>query len=107
MEPRTLLMIFAVTAVGTFLLRLSFIQLFGSTEVPPRLKQALRFVPASALSALVLPALLYQDGALDLSLTNERLLSGLAALIVARKTGSLLLTVTTGMAIFLLLGVIL
>ncbi len=107
MDPRTLLIVFAIIAVGTFLLRLSFIHLFGKMDVPPLLENALRFVPASALSALVLPALLYQDQALNLSLSNARLISGLAALIIAWKTESLLLTVVTGMGIFVLLGMIL
>ncbi|MFO8059058.1 MAG: AzlD domain-containing protein [Bacillota bacterium] len=107
MRPETLFVILAVTATGTFLLRLSFIQLFGNMKAPPMLKEALHFVPASALAALVLPALVYQDGVLNLSASNLRLLSGLAALVVAWKTHSLLLTVLTGMGAFLLLSMLL
>ncbi len=87
----------------TFLLRLSFIALFGRVEMPPRLKRALRFVPASVLSAIIAPALFYPDGALDLSLGNERLLAGGLAALVAWRTRHMLLTIAVGMGALWLL----
>lgn len=98
MQPSTLLMITLVVGVSTLALRLSFIQLFGRVKVPPLLRKALEFVPAAALSALVLPALLYHGDALDVSAGNERLLAGVIAAVVARRTGSFLYTVVVGMA---------
>ena len=84
-------------SVGTFAIRLSFIVLFGRFDVPPRLEQALRFVPAAVLTALVAPRLVYLDGALALGLGNERLLAGALAAVVAWRAESMLWTIIVGM----------
>jgi branched-subunit amino acid transport protein len=84
-------------SAGTFAIRLSFIALFGRFEIPPRLKQALRFVPAAVLTALVAPRLVYLDGALALGPGNERLLAGAVAGVVAWRTESMLWTIVVGM----------
>ena len=82
----------------TFALRLSFIALLGRLQIPPTLGRALRFVPAAVLTAVVIPLLFYEDGALEISLGNERLLAGLAAALIAWRTRSVLLTLGGGMA---------
>jgi branched-subunit amino acid transport protein len=84
-------------SVGTFAIRLSFIALFGRFDVPPRLEQALGFVPAAVLTALVAPRLVYLDGALALGPGNERLLAGALAAVVAWRTESMLWTIVVGM----------
>ena len=93
-------LLFIALAVGTYALRLSFIYLFGKIEMPEWLRRALRFVPASVLAALVLPALTYPNGALDLSLGNVRLLAGLGGALVAWKTKNVLWTIVVGMVLF-------
>ncbi len=100
MSGSTLLWITLAMAVGTFLLRLSFIQFFADREVPPILERILRYVPSAAVSAIILPAIVYVNGTPDISLGNERLLAGAIALGVAMRTRSFPLTVGTGMAIF-------
>ncbi len=82
----------------TFALRLSFIALLGRIRIPPSLGRALRFVPAAVLTAMVIPLLLYEDGALEVSLGNERLLAGLVAALIAWRTRNVLLTLGGGMA---------
>ncbi len=82
----------------TFALRLSFIALLGRLQIPPTLGRALRFVPAAMLTAVVIPLLFYEDGVLQFSLGNERLLAGLAAALIAWRTRSVLLTLGGGMA---------
>lgn len=89
--------------IGTFLLRLSFIELWKWLRVPPLLMQALNYVPAAVLAALVLPALLRSGGSIDVSFDNLRLYAGLTALAVAWYTRSMLMTLTTGMAALWLL----
>ncbi|MBS7662158.1 AzlD domain-containing protein [Pseudomonas lalucatii] len=96
------LIIFAI-GLGTFALRLSFIELLGRASPPPYLQRALRFVPAAVMAALVLPALVNLDGAPDLSLGNERLLAGALAAFVAWRTRQVLLTLAVGMAALWLL----
>ncbi len=82
----------------TIALRLSFIALLGRIRIPLSLGQALRFVPAAVLTAMVIPLLLYEDGALEVSLGNERLLAGLVAALIAWRTRNVLLTLGGGMA---------
>jgi branched-subunit amino acid transport protein len=89
--------LFIAIGLGTFLLRLSFIYLFGKVDMPDWLKRALRYVPVSVLAALVLPALTSPTGTLDLSLGNARLLAGLAGGLVAWKTRNVLWTIAVGM----------
>lgn len=90
-------------AAGTFALRFSFIYLFGKVEMPDWLRDALKFVPASVLAALVFPALVYSDGALDISLNNIRLLAGIGGALVAWRTKNVLWTIIVGMVLFWIL----
>jgi branched-subunit amino acid transport protein len=55
------------------------------------------------MAALVLPALVNVNGAIDLSLGNERLLAGALAAFVAWRTRQVLLTLAVGMAALWLL----
>lgn len=87
----------------TYVIRLSFIQLFTKMEIPPLLRRGLRLVPPAVLSALIAPDLLLPDGILDLSPTNLRLLAGLLATFVAWRTKNVVMTIAVGMAALLLL----
>jgi branched-subunit amino acid transport protein len=84
---------------GTFALRLSFIALMGRIEIPILLGRALRFVPAAVMTAVVIPLLFYTNGALEVSLGNERLLAGLVAALIAWRTRSVLFTLSGGMVV--------
>ncbi len=90
--------VFLAAGLVTFATRLSFIAMLGKVEVPPLLTRALRFVPASVLSAIIFPELLVRDGAVYLSLGNPRLLAGALAVVVALKTRSVAWTIASGMA---------
>lgn len=97
----------ALTILGmgaiTYAIRLVLFLLPERLALPPWLLRALRYVPAAVLSAIIWPELLLPGGALDLSLGNERLLAGLAALVVAWRTRNVLWTVAAGMvAVWLL-----
>lgn len=92
-----------VAGAGTFLIRLSFILLVGEREIPAFWRQTLRFVPPAVLSAIILPELLIQNGQIDISLGNSRLLAGLLAAGVAWKTRSATWTIIIGMAALWLL----
>ncbi len=93
-------------SIGTFLLRLSFIELWKWMTVPPLLMRALNYVPAAVLAALVIPALVRSGGVIDLSTDNLRLYAGLAAAVVAWYSRSMLLTLAAGMAALWLLQAI-
>jgi len=91
----------------TFALRLLPVILLERIEIPLRVRQALRFVPPAVLSAIIFPELLRPRGALDISLSNVRLLAGLLAALVAWRTRNVLLTIAVGMGALWILQAIL
>lgn len=93
----TLFLALAAAGVLTFLTRLSFIALLGSTEVPAVVVRALRFVPPAVLSAIVANEVLVRDGAVDLSAGNLRLLAAAIATGVALLTRNVFATIGAGM----------
>ena len=101
------LLIFLLGA-GTFLIRLSFIQLFGQLDdIPEGAERALEFVPVGVLSAIVVPRLVFVDGNLALWFGNERLIAGCLAAVVAWRTGSMLATLGVGMGTLWMLSLVL
>ncbi|MFB6310245.1 MAG: AzlD domain-containing protein [Salinirussus sp.] len=97
----------ALLAVGTFLIRLSFIEAFHHLEgVPAGLERALRYVPAAVLAALLVPRVALTDGTVLLGPENEKLLAILPAAIVAWRTDNMLLPVAVGMATLWLLAAV-
>lgn len=84
-------------ALGTFLLRLSFIELWKWMTVPPLLVRALHYVPPAVLAALVLPALLRSGGVIDVTPDNLRFYAALPAAAVAWYSRNMLLTLGVGM----------
>ena len=79
----------------TFAIRFSFIGATGRFDAPVWFVRALRFVPVAALSALVWPDLVLNNGVL--SLAEPRLAAGLIAACIAWRTRNILLTLTCGM----------
>lgn len=103
-DATTLWLTIIAAGVGTYLIRLSFIALFGFfEEVPEQVERALRFVPAAVLSALVLPEIVYADSTLALSLGNTKLFAGALAAVVAWRTENILATLAAGMGALWLL----
>lgn len=90
--------LFLVIGMGTFALRLSFVELYGNLRVPPLVSRALAYVPASVLAALVLPAVIYPEGHGDFVLANPQIPAAILAGLVAWKTRNTLLTLAVGMA---------
>jgi branched-subunit amino acid transport protein len=87
----------------TYAIRLSFIYFSGRVETPLGVRAGLRFVPPAVLSAIVAPELLLHAGKIDLSLGNERLLAGLAAVAAALLSRNTLVTIAVGMGVLLVL----
>ena len=95
--------IIVAMGVGTFALRYSFLGLSGYVEdVPPWLEQALRYVPAAVIAAIVFPALVVVDGSLSVA-GNYRLLAGAFAAAVAWRTEDILATIVAGVGALLLI----
>jgi len=89
--------IFAI-GIGTYLLRLSFIGIVGDRVMPEWALVPLRFVAPAVLAALIAPAVLLADGALDLSpASNPRAIAALVALLLAWKTRSVPVVIAAGL----------
>ncbi|WP_324664472.1 AzlD domain-containing protein [Haloarcula sediminis] len=87
----------ALIGAVTFLIRLSFIGLFGYLdEIPPQVKRGLRFVPAAVLAALVLPSLITLEPGTG-GVAVDKLAAGAVAGAVAWRTESVFTTIGAGM----------
>jgi branched-subunit amino acid transport protein len=89
--------LFVAVGVGTFVMRLSFVELYGRWRIPELLDRALRYVPASVLAALVLPAVVYPNGHSEFVLGNPQVPAAVVAAWVAWKTRNTILTLAVGM----------
>ncbi|WP_204138590.1 AzlD domain-containing protein [Halomicronema sp. CCY15110] len=89
-------------ALVTFGIRYPVLALSGRLQLPPRLLQALNYVPPAVLTAIVVPAVLVEAGDLWISWQNPRLIGAIAAIAIGLWRQNLLLTIVVGMAAFLL-----
>ena len=96
-------MVMLLGGLITFLIRFSFIFLYGKFHIPDVVRSALHYVPPAVLSAIVFPELFLPNGTLDLSLSNIRLFAGLVAILVAWYSKNTLLTIVVGMMVLVLL----
>ena len=87
----------------TILMRSSFLMLGDYLPLPHRVQHGLRYAPVCALVALVTPELFLTQGAFDLSITNPKLVAGLAAAVITLATRSMIAAMAIGMVIFTLL----
>ena len=91
------IVIFVVGSLN-YLSRLSFIALFAHVEMPRLLARALRFVPSTMLTAIVVPAIVFTAPAtLAFSYTNPKLVAASIAALIAWRTKSATATMAAGM----------
>jgi branched-subunit amino acid transport protein len=89
--------LFLLIGAGTFAIRLSFIEFYGSLRIPPLLRRALLYMPASVLAALVLPAVVYPNRQAAFDWSNPQIPAAILAGLVAWRTKSTLLTLVVGL----------
>lgn len=87
-------------ALSTLLTRSAMLLVGERLRLPARLNAALRYAPACALTAIIVPDLLFAGGQLQLHLDNFRLMAGLIAIGVFAATGSTIGTIAGGMVAF-------
>jgi branched-subunit amino acid transport protein len=68
-------------------------------KLSPRVEAALRFAPVCALAVLVVPAVVVQEGAVNLSFFNPRLVAALAATAFFLWTRSMVACIAVGMLV--------
>ncbi len=103
MIPEHYLLCILGMGLATFLPRWLPLMWLSGREISPLFGRWLRFVPASILSALVVPSILL-DPARDLSLIRPEFLVALPTLAFAWWTRSLGGTVVVGMVLFSCVG---
>lgn len=94
------LMVAGMMAV-TFGVRYPVLALVSRLALPPVVLDALKFIPPAVLTAIIAPAVLMPEGAVDASLANAYLVAAVAAGLISWRSKNLLLTIVLGMAIFL------
>ena len=99
----TFYIVLAVVGLGTFLIRLSFLQFLAGRQLSDQLRLLFSFIPAATLSAIVFPAVLNSGGSMNITPENHRLIAILVAVLVAWKTRSTLAVLGAGMATLWLL----
>ncbi|HEV7372399.1 AzlD domain-containing protein [Arenibaculum sp.] len=90
-----------LTIVGmtlvTYLPRLLPAWLLSKRSLPDAWRVWLAYVPISVVSAMLLPALVLREGAVDLGFSNLELWAAVPTILVGVLTRSLFATVLTGM----------
>jgi branched-subunit amino acid transport protein len=93
----------AGAALVSFLARAIFVLPGSHLRLPATAERVLRYAPAAALMAIVVPDLASLHGAVSISIGNPRLVAGLVAFALAAATRSILATIAGGMTVLLLL----
>ncbi|HBX69873.1 MAG TPA: AzlD domain-containing protein [Chloroflexi bacterium] len=99
MEQKIIFLTILGMGAVTFLPRLLPVWVLSSRKLPPLVIAWLRFVPVAVLSAMLLPALLVQNGQLDFSSSNLFLWAAIPTFLTAWKTRSLFGSVIVGMLV--------
>jgi branched-subunit amino acid transport protein len=93
--------------VANILTRGSFFLLGHAVRMPPKVQHALRYAPAAALAAIVVPDLVMSGSTVSLSWVNPKLVAGAGAALFFVVTRHLLGTIIVGMALFTILRMVL
>ncbi|MDO5706972.1 MAG: AzlD domain-containing protein [Paracoccus sp. (in: a-proteobacteria)] len=89
--------VIAVTGIGTFLLRFSFLGALGRHSLPPMVLRLLRYTPVAVLPALVAPLVVW-PAATGGQTDPARLIAALATLTVGMLTRNVLAAILAGAA---------
>jgi branched-subunit amino acid transport protein len=99
MTPTDQLFLVIGMALVTFAVRYPVLAIVGKLELPPLVLSLLKYVPAAVLTAIIVPAIAWPDGAhFQLDTHNAYLIGAIAAVLIAWRTRNLLLTIVVGMA---------
>lgn len=91
------LVVIALVAVGTYLLRASLLAFVGPRQLPERLEQALPLVGPAVMAALVVPAVLAPSG--TLVLIGLRPAAAIVGAFVAWRWRSIPLVLAAGLGV--------
>ncbi len=84
-------------AVISFVARAFFILPGSRLKLPLAVERVLRYSPAAALVAIIVPDVARIDGVVTLSFDNPRVVAGVVAVVVGAWSRNILLTIACGM----------
>jgi branched-subunit amino acid transport protein len=93
-------LVIALLALGTFFTRATFWLVGHHITIPKRVNEALRFAPACALAAIIVPDLIFQHDQIRFSFTNPQLVAGIVASAFFLYKRSMIGTIFLGMAAY-------
>lgn len=88
-------LVIGLLALGTFVIRFSFLGLIGDRPMPPLVLRLLRYTPVAVLPGMVAPLVLW-PAATDGSFDPPRAFAALAALAVGLASRNMLLAASAG-----------
>lgn len=98
----TLYLVFGMALV-TFLIRYILFPLSGRIQFSDNVQRALKYVPPSVLTAIIVPAAVIPDGrTLNWTYTNPYLVGAVATVLIGWFSKNLLCTIVGGMVSFAL-----
>jgi branched-subunit amino acid transport protein len=103
MDEKIIFLTICGMGLVTYIPRIVPMMLLSGRPLAPWIVRWLSFVPATVLSALLLPGLVCSGGGLVLSQENVFLLAAVPTFIVAWRTSSFFGTVATGMVLVALM----
>ncbi len=92
--------VIAELTLATLLTRATFWLVGHHITIPKRVNEALRYAPACALAAIIVPDLLITHDHIEVSLHNPQLVAGVIAGAFFLYRRSMLGTILLGMAVF-------
>ncbi|MCP4574012.1 MAG: AzlD domain-containing protein [bacterium] len=98
MTDQTLIILVAAGALGTFLLRASFLALVPGEKLPAWARRGLRYVPPAVLAALAAPAFVPAVWPVADPANLARPVAAVVASLVAWRARNVLVTIGAGMA---------
>lgn len=69
-------------------------------NLPKRVQEALRYAPACALAAIIVPDLFVNGDQIDISITNPKMIAGILATLFFLWRRNMLMTIVLGMSVF-------
>ena len=89
-------------ALVAFFTRSIFILPGSHLRLPATAERVLRYAPAAAIVAIIVPELVLVHDAVSISMGNPKLIAGVVAFALAAATRSILLTIVGGMLVLTL-----
>ena len=95
----TWIVIIGLTAI-TYLPRGVFLLMGTRVELSPTIQKSLRYAPAAALVAVIVPEIFFPPGSAEMELNNPQLWGGLASILGFLATKSMVFTIISGMIVY-------